>query len=291
MRGSLPIALAAGTGAAASFGLASAVQHLEAARALRRGPLDPRLLGQLIRRPLWQLSFVAETAAIGLQTLALRYGPVALVQAFLVTGLPVAVLLSALFDGRRLGMRELVGLALCAIGVGVLACVLPTSEVAANTPATAPALSALVVVMLVIVVLLRAGRAARWSGVTAGAAAGVAIGTASVLLAVSAAGVDRPNRLLASWPPYALVAVGLAGLALAQSAFQTGALGPPLASLTLVEPVAAVVLAAALLHQGLPTRVFDVVGAVLGAALGAGGVLLLAGPPVPALPRPLPSSG
>lgn len=54
---------------------------------------------------------------------------------------------------------------------------------------------------LVIVVLLRAGRAARWSGVTAGAAAGVAIGTASVLLAVSAAGVDRPNRLLASWPP------------------------------------------------------------------------------------------
>lgn len=279
MTGSFPIALAAGVGAAACFGVATAVQHLEAGRAAPRRSLDPRLLGQLVRRRLWLLSFVAEFAAIGLQTLALRFGSVALVQALIVAGLPAAVMLSALFGARRIGIREISGLALCSTGVAAVALVQPATSVTANIPAAAPALLAGAVTVLVVAGLLRSGRMGHWSRAAAtGAAAGVAIGAGSMLLAVCAASIDRPERLLASWPPYVLVAVGLVGLVLAQSAFQTGALGPPLASLTLLEPVTAVVLAAAVLHQRLPTGRVDVVVACTGAVLATLGVLLLASP-------------
>lgn len=278
MKESLPIALGAGLGAAACFGIATAVQHVEAGRVVRRGPLNPRLLGELARRRLWLLSFVAEGLAIGLQALGLRFGPVALVQSLIVGGLPVAVVLSVLLGARRLTGRAIAGLVLCSVGIAVFALVQPAATVAAGIPGVRRTLVAGAAGALVVVVLLRLGRTGRAGGAAAGAAAGVAIGAGSVLLAVCAGQIDRPAHLLGSWPPYALVAIGLVGLVLAQSAFQTGALGPPLASLTVVEPATAVVLAAVLLDQPLPAGALELVLAGCAAVLATVGVVLLAGP-------------
>ncbi|MDQ1636506.1 MAG: hypothetical protein QOJ32_3315, partial [Frankiaceae bacterium] len=94
----------------------------------------------------------------------------------------------------------------------------------------------------------------RLAGVATGAAAGVVTGAGSVLLAVCAGRLDRPGDLLLSIAPYATVVVGLLGLLLSQVAFQTGDIGAPLASLSVLEPATAVVLAVTVLHERLPSR-------------------------------------
>jgi drug/metabolite transporter (DMT)-like permease len=117
----------------------------------------------------------------------------------------------------------------------------------------------------------------RLAGVATGAAAGIVTGAGSVLLAVCAGRLDRPKDLLLSIAPYAAVVVGLLGLLLSQVAFQTGDIGAPLATLSVLEPVTAVVLAVTVLHERLPSRHLGetALGGV-GALLAVLGVVLLA---------------
>jgi hypothetical protein len=112
--------------------------------------------------------------------------------------------------------------------------------------------------------------------VTTGAAAGIATGAGSVLLAVCAARITDPASLLLGVVPYAAVVVGLLGLLLTQAAFQTGSLATPMATLSLVEPITAVALAAAVLRQRLPGSTFDLVAVALGCLAGTIGVGVLA---------------
>src|SRR5215467_13061974 len=70
--------------------LASAAQ----AKATKEVPvsktLHPRLIIDLMRRPLWLVGIGATVAGLGLQVVALAFGPLLLVQPLLVTALPFA---------------------------------------------------------------------------------------------------------------------------------------------------------------------------------------------------------
>ena len=118
----------------------------------------------------------------------------------------------------------------------------------------------------------------RFGGAAAGAGAGAVIGAGSVLLAVAANRWGDWSDLLTSWAPYAALAVGALGLLLAQVAFQTGDLGAPLAALSIVEPVVAVVLAVSVLHEDLPTSAAKVAMVIAGTVLSVAGVLALCRP-------------
>ncbi|MGB8652409.1 MAG: DMT family transporter [Mycobacteriales bacterium] len=265
-------AVAAALGAAALFGLASAVQHHEA-RAVE-STVSPGLLVTLARRPLWVLGMAADLGAVGLQAVALGLGSVALVQTLLVAGLPLAALLSALLASRWLYRHEVVGLALCSAGLALLAPVLAGTPLG-EAPSRRDAVVAGIVVAAVVLPLLALRSRPRYGGIFAGAAAGAVIGSGSVLLAVVASRFGDWSALFGSWALYAAIVVGVLGLLLAQVAFQTGELGAPLAALSLVEPVVAVALAAAVLHERLPTSAVDRVAACAGAALAVAGVLTL----------------
>ena len=114
------------------------------------------------------------------------------------------------------------------------------------------------------------------AGVATGAAAGISAGTAGVLLAVCAGRAGSPSELLLSLAPYATVAVGGLALLLAQAAFQTGSIGTPLATLSVVEPVVAVLLAVALLSEHLPGTAAATAATGVGAGLAVAGVVVLA---------------
>jgi drug/metabolite transporter (DMT)-like permease len=116
----LAVAVPAALASALAFGTAAALQHRETGEVDRRGALDPGLLPSLARRPLWLVGIVADVLAVGLQGLALRFGPVSLVQPLLVAGLPFAVLLSCLLGRRAPRTAELQGIVLCAVGLAVL---------------------------------------------------------------------------------------------------------------------------------------------------------------------------
>lgn len=266
------IAVAAALGSAALFGLASAAQHHEA-RAVEASA-RPSLLLILARRPLWLVGAVAEVGAAALQALALTRGSVTLVQSLLVAGLPLAVLLSAALGDRHLHRREVAGVALCAAGLALLAPALSKATEGGAPTRTAGLLAGgCVAVAVVLLVLLRSRP--RWGGVFAGAAAGATIGGGAVLLSVALSRLEDPGALLGSIALYGAVVVGALGLLLSQVAFQTGDLGAPLATLTVVEPVVAVALATAVLHERLPRDSGDLALLVAGGLIALLGMVLL----------------
>jgi uncharacterized membrane protein len=283
----LAVSVAAGLGSAFAFGAASAVQHAESGKVEIRGSLNPGLLVALARRPWWLLGIAADVLAITLQAVALRYGPVSLVQPLLVAGLPVAVALSCLLALRPPRRSEVVGILLCSAGLCAIAPAAAADAGLGSPPGRVESFVAAGILVGVTLLLLALAR--RWratAGVATGAAAGLVTGAGSVLLAVCAARADIPLRLLASVAPYLTVAVALLALLLTQAAFQTGSLGAPLAALSIVEPAVAVVLATTVLHERLPTSTPAMVAGLLGIPLAVAGVLVLARSQARRLPLP-----
>lgn len=255
-------------GAAAAIGVATALQHAEARQQTKRAAGDVRLVLSLVRRGRWLLAMVIEVLGLGLQALALRLAPVTLVQPFVVAALPVAVLASVPLGAAALTRRTLAGVALCTVALGALGTVLPSDVPSDHVSAAAAAWAGAVaaVAMLVLLALHRAGQT--WA---LGFAAGIPLGAAAVLLALSARAVQHPLALLATWPPYALAVVGVIGLVLSQSALQAQALAAPLTALTVAEPVVGVALGVVLLHEKLPTT-----ATARGVALAAAVVVVVA---------------
>jgi hypothetical protein len=109
-----------------------------------------------------------------------------------------------------------------------------------------------------------------------GAASGVAFGVSSVLTQTLGVRLTDDGLLAVFSPTAALVAaLAVGGLLLAQSAYRGSGLGTPLATLTLVNPVVAVLIGVALLGErftGGPTGVLLV---VLCGGVAASGVALL----------------
>ncbi|MCU1592357.1 MAG: hypothetical protein JWP11_3613 [Frankiales bacterium] len=275
-RANLAVAVAAALASATGFGAASALQHEQAGEVARRGALDPRVLASLARRPIWLLGIAADAIAVALQLLALRFGPVVLVQPLLVAALPVAVVLSAALGRRRVSRSETVGLLLCGLGLVLLVPGSATTHLGGSAGTHAWTLAAASLVGVDGLLLLLARRSAAAAPVAIGSAAGVAAGASAVLLALCAARLDDPIGLLATPAPYAAIVVGGLALMLTQAAFQTGAIAAPLAALTVSEPIVAVALAVAVLHERLPRAAVPRAAGMLGAAAAVYGVVVLA---------------
>lgn len=272
---STPLAIAAGLAAATAYGVASSVQHDQVGQVAATNPLNPGLLGALSKRPIWLLGLAVDAAAVGLQAVALRYGPVVLVQLLVVGGLPIAVVLSARLAHVPLKRIDVVGLLLCTAGLAVA--VPGSTVVVLGQPAAAKAWVA-VGVGVGAAVLLLVGLSRRWPGcapAAIGVAAGITAGASSVLLAISAGRIDDPRALFMTIVPYAAVALGLLTLLLSQAAFQTGPIGTPLAALSVTEPSAAVFLAVTVLDERLPSSALLTLTTGVGAMAAIAGVLVL----------------
>lgn len=246
----VPVALAA----AAAFAAASVLQQ----RAVRLDPsdpgLDPRLLLRVLRRPLWWAGGTADLAGVGLQTLALAKGALALVQPLLVSGLILAVPLGAAFDRRWPGRRDLTAVLLAVLGLSAfLLIAAPAGGGADPSPrawiviasASAPAITG----CLLLAHRSTGGRRAAYLGLATGGLYGVT----SALLKVCAERLTggHPLSLLTTWEFWALVIAGATGLALNQNAFQDGPLAASLTALTLTEPVVGVAIGATAFHEHL----------------------------------------
>ena len=77
------VAVVAAIAAALVFGAASVADQRSTKRVKRRGPLSPRIFVDLARQPLWLVSIVGTVVGFALQVVALRFGPLALVEPLL----------------------------------------------------------------------------------------------------------------------------------------------------------------------------------------------------------------
>lgn len=247
------LAVVVALAAAACFALTSAVQQRAAKREPPHRTLDPRLLLRLARRPMWLASWVPDLAGTGLQTLALRFGPLALIQPLLASGLFLAILLEAALDRRRPRTRDLVAVATGALG---LAAFLVIAQPSAGV--TDASRGAWIAVLAGCAGSVAACVAVAWSspetvrGTMLGIATGVLVGlTAALLKPAVTRFSDNPAGIFTDWHVYALIPVGLAALILNQNAFQSGPLAAPLTALTLVDPVVSVVIGQTAFHEHL----------------------------------------
>jgi drug/metabolite transporter (DMT)-like permease len=276
------VAVPAAVAGAASFGLASAIQQRATKEVPTTGTLDPRLLLELVRRPVWVLGIVTVIVGLSLQLVALAYGPLVLVQPLLVTGVLFGALFSALLARRRLDRLVVLG----ALGsVAGLASFLVLAQPTGNSTEFAdegwgllPLALALGLTVLGCLVV-----AARFSGAiqvaALAAATGVLYGVTAGLMKVvtgqfRSGGFSEPftHPVL-----YVVCVVGPMGFLLSQNTFQKGTLiAPALAIITIVDPLVGVAIGVSWLGEQVNTSPATLAGELISVAVIIGSVALLA---------------
>ncbi|MFD8845353.1 hypothetical protein [Streptomyces pseudogriseolus] len=253
---------------AVAYAVAAVTQARLAARGSGAGAL--RLLGS----GAWWGAVTLNAAAALLHVVALKYGPLTVVQPLGALTLVAAVPLGARMAGRPVSTVEWRGTALTLAG---LATILATaSGPAPDDVLSVPEALAVAGGTATLIGLLS------WPGARPGlrhaTASGVASGVASALTrTVTVAATDRTGpvldvRVIGVALLVAVFAAG--GLLLAQTAYR-GGLGAPLATVTLANPLAAAVIGLGLLGEHLRGGAPGVALALFGAALASWGVVLL----------------
>ncbi|MGY1499720.1 hypothetical protein ACW4TU_24615 [Streptomyces sp. QTS52] len=261
---------------AVALSLVSALCYATAAVIQERTAAGTANLRGVLARGSWWGAVLLNAGGALLHVVALRYGPLSLVQPLGVLTLVVAVPLGSLAARRRTSGGQWRGMALTLLGLTALLTVAASGSGPVGALSTTEILLVALAAVTVIVVLVRlaSGRSAM-GGLAFAAASGIASGVGSTLAQKLAVGAGM------SWSTalVAVLTVGFAasGLLLAQKAYGSG-LGGPLALLTLVNPVAASAIGVTLLGEGFQYGATGTLLALAGAATAAHGVVLLSRP-------------
>jgi drug/metabolite transporter (DMT)-like permease len=261
---------------AAFLGLSSAMQQRAAKQQQRSRALDPRLLFRLLRSPLWMFGWLPDFAGTGLQAVALRFGPLALVQPLLISGLFLAIPLEAILNRTRPHARDMVAVGVGGVGLAAFLLTAQPKGGLSNPSirdwiGVGAGSAGLVATCLLI--------AARSHDAARGALLGAATGVLTALIAalfkpIATAITEDPLGLLTDWHIYTLIVVGIAMLLLNQNAFQSGRLAAPLTALTLVDPVVSVAIAVTAFRERLSVEGPRLTIEIAGALAMAGGIWL-----------------
>ncbi len=253
---------------ACAYAAAAVAQERLAARNADAGAL------RMLADGAWWWSVALNASAALLHVVALKYGPLTVVQPLGALTLVAAVPLGARLAGRRVSAVEWRGTGLTLLGLGAL--LLTASGPAPDDVLSVPEALAVSGVTAAAVGLL--ARPGARPGLRHATASGIASGVASALTqTVTVAATDH------SGPVLSVQVVGVAvlvaafaagGLLLAQTAYK-GGLGAPLAVVTLANPLAAAVIGLFLLGERLRGGAGGMLLALIGATLAAWGVVQL----------------
>ena len=212
--------------------------------------LSIRLIWSLLHEPVWLGGIAAITAGFLLQATALDRGQLSVVEPILVLELPATLLLATRVFRTRLHGREWGAAAAMAAGLaGMLYALSPSGGRPEDV---------------------------RWYAVAAGAAFGL---TAALMKAMTGTFSGGITAALTSSQLYAMIAAGVAGMFLVQSALNAGRLVAAQPGLTLTDPVVSVLWGVLVFHERVRAGWFLALAAA-GALLVAGAVLVLARSPL-----------
>jgi len=248
-----------GVAAAVALGIGYVLQQRVAATVPRSELLHFRLLLDLMRRRLWWAGTSLIIAGQCLSALALLFGGVAVVDPLLSTSLLVAFVVAAGQKRHAPRWQEILGALLLTAALAVFLADNPPGHddrLRTTLVATVAGVSATAAVVAVLVAIARRRAAAR-EAVLLAAAAGVIYGLQDVATRAALIELDRRGAMVtfvSPWP-YLVLAAGVFGVLLTQSAFGAARLDYSLPPATATEPVVAIGLGAGLLGEQLPTSV------------------------------------
>ena len=255
------------------------VDRTSKAKSLWRTAID------LVRQPIWLLGVLFLVGTFGFQALALYFGPLSVVQPILVLELifTLGLRVFVLHDG--IAPRTWSAALMICVGLAAFLVVALPSE-GTHVPDARQwvlAVSTRGLAVLVLLLLSRHGSPARRAALFGAATAIVwSVDAAFVKQTVDVLAGSGLFGLFTHWPLYAMIATGVLGTILLQSAYAVGPLAASQATMLIVDPLASIALGIEIFHEHLNTGPGYVLGAVVSLALLGAGVVMLSlwAPPV-----------
>jgi drug/metabolite transporter (DMT)-like permease len=249
----LLITIGVALAAAVLFGFSSVLEQRNTKQVPQRGALSPRLVLDLLKRPVFIAALAVNAAGSVLQIVALHFGSLATVQPLIAANLLFAVVIAAFTIRRHTPDRIMLGgTACCAAGVGgFLAFARPGGgSGTVGTGVALPLGSGLAIALAACLAAARWGpRRLRplWLALACGVDFGVNAFLLKIVPDMLRLGFGEPQR---QWPLYMLAVVTPAGFLLNQNAFQAGTLiAPVLAVITTADPLVSITLGRLLLAE------------------------------------------
>jgi len=278
---------------AACANATSSVLQRKAGRRVPKGEnLSLRLVWSLLHQPVWFGGLLAVTIGFLLQATALGNGQLSVVEPILVLELPLTLLLATRVFHTRLHRREWGAAAVMSAGLAALLYSLSPAEGSTADVrwyAWAIGIGVNLAFMAAMTAWGRRGPAghgphsgqgsARQAAVLA-VGAGATFGlTAALMKGMTGTFSQGMAALMTSWQLYAMIAAGVAGMFLMQSAMNAGRLVAAQPGLTLTDPVVSVLWGVLVFREQVRTGWFLALTVAGGLAI-AGAVLVLARSPL-----------
>ena len=258
-----------------------------AASSGRQHRLSLRRVPQLLTKPGWLCGAGLMLLGGILHVSALMLAPVSVIQPIGVLGVPIAVLLAAKLAHRRPSRRAVLPILLCVISIGAFVAV-AAEQVSTDrqVPMAGLLITEGVVLAVIALTILITRRMHGWVRCLSNAVAGaLGVGMVAVLmralgqhLQAGSNGLDLARLI----DPESLAMIGLmilsgaAGGWLVQQAYASGPAEVVLASLTVTDPMIAVVIGLVLLGEGAQLAPAAAVGMIICGLAAVAGVIALA---------------
>ncbi len=272
------MAVLAALAAALSYAIASVLQHWEAEKQPPDKELRLSLVGRLAKRPRWIAGFSFDVGGYAVQWWALTIGSLVVVQPLLVVGLLFALPIKARFTAYRFHGWDWAGALLTTAGLAVFLVVSRPAAGHSNVAAVTWTVLLLAAGALAgLLVAIGRGSSPRWKAVAYGTAGGIVYGVCAALTKSCAHLLSLGvSHLFGSWQPYLLACAGVAGMVLAQSAFQAGPLDASLPTLSATDPIVSVLIGMVAFGEALRVGVADTTLEVLSFSAVVVGIFVLA---------------
>ncbi|MFF4960847.1 DMT family transporter [Streptomyces sp. NPDC001222] len=267
------LVLALAVSAAFCLGTGFVLQQNAAQQAPLSDFLSPRLLLDLMKVPRWLGGIGLMVVGMALGAVALARGEISLVEPLVATNLLFALAESRRQTKQPLGRQGWAGLGLLAGGVTAF---IVAGRPRAGVAVTDPLRHWLIIGVMVGLALLLTTYAKKSrliiGPVLLGLAAGLLYGVQDALTRVSGQRLSAGGwaEFVTGWQPYGVLVLGVTGLILVQSAFETAPLRMSLPALTAAQPLAGIVCGVGFLGDRLRTDT----GALAWEAAGLAGIVL-----------------
>jgi drug/metabolite transporter (DMT)-like permease len=207
---------------------------------------------------------------------ALRFGPLALVEPILVCDLIFAVLISS-YLRERWDPVVMGGVVACAAGVAGFLVIARPSGGKATVSLDVVMPLAVGLALAVAGCLIVARRNQNLRPLALALACGINYGVAAFLIKIVTSQGGGLVHLLTNWPIYALAVVGPVGFVLNQNAFQQGTLlAPVLSIITACDPLVSIALASLWLDEKLNGTPAGIAGEMIALGLMIVGIVVMA---------------
>jgi drug/metabolite transporter (DMT)-like permease len=266
--------LVAAVAGAPLVALGAALQQNAACHCTNMGFL--RLLTQLVRKPKWVLGSATTLCGAVMHIIALSNGPLTVVQPLGMSGLPIAVLIAAAIDRRRVTRGEMFGTFAVSAGLVSLLLLLPheSSRPTLDGPSAAVLCgSALALILGTAFMARRSSGAVNALFLALGS--GVAYGVFAALTRVGGSSALNEMSGTVFWVIGLAIVFCVMGLLFQQNAYRSGRFALSYATLLVADPITGALIGVIVLNEQLPSSFLATVGVFAACAVTIAGVVVL----------------